>query len=134
MRANIGNYAYNNIASDVGTYAGLLGSNGFISNVQSDALNSGFTSAEFFSDYYVKNASFLKMDYITLGYTFKEVFTSTNIRFYGTVQNVFVVTDYEGLDPEIANIDADPRKATVGIDNNIYPRPRIFTFGVNVNF
>lgn len=134
MRANLGNYMYNNVASDIGTYAGLLGSNGFISNVQSDALNTGFTTAEFFSDYYVQNASFLRMDYLTLGYTFHKAFGKTDIRFSGTVQNVFVVTDYDGLDPEVVQVDADPNKSNIGIDNNFYPRPRIFSLGVNVNF
>ena len=124
MRANLGNYLYNNVASNVGTYASTLGTNGFLVNIQSDALNSQFENNEYFSDYYVQNASFLKMDYITLGYTFKEIFGKTNMRFYGTVQNVFTITEYDGLDPEIGS----------GIDNNLYPRPRIFTFGVNVNF
>lgn len=124
LRANIGNYLYNNIASDIGTYAGLIATNGYLTNVQADALNSQFTNNEYFSDYYIQNASFLKMDYLTLGYTFKEIFGRTNMRFYGTVQNVFTVTDYDGLDPEIGS----------GIDNNVYPRPRIYMFGVNVNF
>ncbi len=124
MRANIGNYLYNNVASNVGTFASTRGTNGFLVNIQTDALDSQFENNEYFSDYYVQNASFLKMDYMTLGYTFKEIFGKTNMRFYGTVQNVFTVTDYEGLDPEIGS----------GIDNNVYPRPRIYTLGVNVNF
>ncbi len=124
MRANLGNYLYNNIASDIGTYAGLIGTNGYLSNVQSDALNSGFNTNQYFSDYYIQNASFLKVDYITLGYTFNELFGKTKMRFYGTVQNAFTITEYDGLDPEIGS----------GIDNNFYPRPRIYTFGVNVNF
>lgn len=135
MRANLGNYMYNNIASDIGTYVGLMGSNGFISNVQSDALNTEFvTQPEYFSDYYVQNASFLRMDYLSLGYTFHKVFGKTDIRFSGTVQNVFVITDYDGLDPEVAQVNTDSNQATVGIDNNFYPRPRIFSLGVNVNF
>ncbi len=124
MRANIGNYLYNNVASNVGTFASTRGTNGFLVNIQTDALDSQFENNEYFSDYYVQNASFLKMDYMTLGYTFKEIFGKTNMRFYGTVQNVFTVTEYEGLDPEIGS----------GIDNNVYPRPRIYTLGVNVNF
>lgn len=124
LRANLGNYLYNNIASDIGTYAGLVGTNGYLANVQADALNTGFTNNMYFSDYYVQNASFLKMDYITLGYTFKEIFSRTNIRFYGTVQNAFIITEYDGLDPEVGS----------GIDNNVYPRPRIYSFGINVNF
>ncbi|WP_084018128.1 SusC/RagA family TonB-linked outer membrane protein [Moheibacter sediminis] len=134
MRASLGNYNYNNVASDIGTYAGLIGTNGFLSNVQSDALDTGFITNEYFSDYYVQNASFLRMDYLTLGYTFHKVFGKTDIRFNGTVQNVFVITDYDGLDPEIIQTNADPRQATMGIDNNFYPRPRIFSLGVNVNF
>src|SRR5690606_10248104 len=90
MRASLGNYMYNNVGSDIGTYAGLIGTNGFMSNIQSDALNSGFVTNEYFSDYYVQNASFLRMDYLTLGYTFKEIFGRTDIRFNGTVQNLFV--------------------------------------------
>lgn len=124
MRANLGNYLYNNIASDAGTYGAIRGTNGYLVNIQSDALNSGFENNEYFSDYYIQNASFLKMDYMTLGYTFRNIYGKTNMRFYGTVQNVFTITDYEGLDPEIGS----------GLDNNIYPRPRIYTFGVNVNF
>lgn len=124
MRANIGNYLYNNVASNVGTFASTRGTNGFLVNIQADALDSQFENNEYFSDYYIQNASFLKMDYITLGYTFKEIFAKTNMRFYGTVQNAFTITDYEGLDPEIGS----------GIDNNVYPRPRIYTLGVNVNF
>lgn len=124
MRASIGNYLYNNIASDVGTYASIRGTNGYLANIQSDALNSEFTNNMYFSDYYVQNASFLKMDYITLGYTFNEIIGKTNMRFYGTVQNAFTITEYDGLDPEVGN----------GIDNNFYPRPRIYSLGVNVNF
>ena len=124
MRANLGNYLYNNVASDVGTFAAIRGTNGYLVNIQEDALNSEFTNNQYFSDYYVQNASFLKMDYVTLGYTFKNIFEGTNMRFYGTVQNVFTITEYDGLDPEVGS----------GIDNNVYPRPRIYTFGVNVNF
>ena len=124
MRANIGNYLYNNVASNVGTYAATRGTNGYLANIQADALNSQFENNEYFSDYYIQNASFLKMDYMTLGYTFDKIFGKTNMRFYGTVQNVFTITEYDGLDPEIGS----------GIDNNVYPRPRIYTLGVNVNF
>ena len=125
MRASLGNYMYNNVASDVGTYASIRGTSGFITNIQSDAFNSGFTNNRYFTDYYVQEASFLKMDYITLGYTFKDlVFGGLNMRLYGTVQNVFTITDYDGLDPEVPG----------GIDNNFYPRSRIYSFGLNLNF
>ena len=79
----------------------------------------------FLSDYYVTNASFFKMDNITLGYNFdKPAKFISNLRVYGTVQNAFTITKYDGLDPEVYG----------GIDNNIYPRPRTFLFGVNLTF
>jgi len=54
----------------------------------------------------------------------KDAYKDTDIRFYGSAQNVLTVTNYEGLDPEIYG----------GIDNNFYPRPRSFVFGVNIDF
>ena len=72
----------------------------------------------------MQDASFFKLDNITLGYTFDQIFKESTLRLYGTAQNVLIVTDYEGLDPEING----------GIDNNFYPRPRTFTVGVNLNF
>jgi outer membrane receptor protein involved in Fe transport len=66
------------------------------------------------------------MDNISLGYTFQNVLNNTSkIRLSASVQNVFVITDYSGLDPEVFNN---------GIDNTITPRPRTFTIGANVNF
>ncbi len=123
-RASIGNYVYNNVYSQYG-FSSNIYVNGFLSNVVEDALESNFTEARYLSDYYVKNASFLRMDNISLGYTMSDIFgADTKIRLYGTVQNAFVITNYGGLDPEVQN----------GIDNNVYPRPRIFMLGVNVNF
>ena len=79
----------------------------------------------YMSDYYVQNASFLKCDNITLGYSFDKLF-GKNIsgRVYATVQNVFTITDYKGLDPEING----------GIDNSIYPRPLVSLLGLSLNF
>ena len=76
-----------------------------------------------FSDHFVKEAGFMKMDHITIGYNFDKVIGDF-LRLYATVQNPLVITSYDGLDPEVTN----------GIDNNIYPRPRTFLFGVNVEF
>jgi iron complex outermembrane receptor protein len=124
MRAILGNYVYNNVASAYGTQASLydLGS---IRNVHQSYLDTGFQNQQFFSDYYVQDASFLKMDNISLGYNFANLKEGeVGLRLYGTVQNVFTITDYEGLDPEING----------GIDNNFYPRPRTFLIGFNVNF
>jgi iron complex outermembrane receptor protein len=76
-----------------------------------------------FSDHFVTNASFFRLDHITVGYTFDQLLGDF-FRLYATVQNPFVITGYDGLDPEIGN----------GIDNNFYPRPRTFLFGVSVTF
>lgn len=125
LRASLGNYAYNNVASANGNEFGLhsLNSN---RNVDASFLDTGFKVAQLWSDYYVQDASFLKMDNITLGYNFKN-FTKNEkfgLRAYTTVQNVFTITEYDGLDPEVNG----------GIDNNLYPRPRTFLLGFNVNF
>lgn len=82
------------------------------------------------SDYYVQNASFLRCDNITLGYSFNKLFGVLGGRIYGTVQNPFVITKYKGLDPEVANA-ADK---TFGIDKNVYPRPLVGILGVSLNF
>ena len=124
-RVNLGNYVYNNIWSASGSLNNLYWSSGYMNNVPRNATVTNFQNPEFFSDYYVKEGSFLRLDNISLGYTFKNFYDDKmNIRLYGTAQNVFVITKYEGLDPEVSN----------GIDNNIYPRPRIFMLGVNIDY
>ncbi len=125
-RANLGNYAYNNMASSK-AYENRATANNILTNLQTDYFNAGFqtiTETNLQSDYYVQDASFFKLDNVTLGHTFANIFDESNLRVYGSVQNVLTVTDYEGLDPEIGG----------GIDNNFYPRPRTFTVGVNLNF
>ena len=127
-RANIGNYAYNNAASAKG-YSRKATGNGqnYLSNVHQDYYNTGFvniTESNLLSDYFIQDASFLRIDNITLGYNLNEPIKGMNIRLYGAVQNVAVFTDYEGVDPEIFR----------GIDTNFYPRPRTFVFGLNVKF
>lgn len=125
-RASLGNYAYNNVASANG-YLRLATNNGILSNIHSDFLNTGFeeiTETNLLSDHYIQEASFFKIDNITLGYTWNDAFKNGNIRFYGSIQNVATFTDYDGLDPEI----------TGGIDNNFYPRPRTTVLGVNIDF
>lgn len=77
------------------------------------------------SDYFVENASFVRCDNITLGYTFESLLEDKlNLRVYGTCQNPFVITKYKGIDPEIAG----------GVDNNCYPRPVTFNLGVIATF
>ncbi|MBT28619.1 MAG: SusC/RagA family TonB-linked outer membrane protein [Thalassobius sp.] len=121
MRGSLGNYAYNNVASNNGYYNRVI-TEIIPNNIHTSALQTGFTSPQYFSDYYVEDASFLRMDNITLGYTAKQL-KNVQMRLYGTVQNLFVLTDYSGLDPETNN----------GIDNNLYPRSRTFILGVNIS-
>ena len=125
-RGSYGNYNYNNVFSNYGNSNMALPSNGnYLNNAHTNVLETGFTTPRYLSDYYVQDASFLRLDNVTLGYTFKNVFNEgTDMRLTGSVQNVFVITDYDGIDPE----------NTSGIDNNIYPRPRTFTVGLNLNF
>ncbi|MVN75278.1 SusC/RagA family TonB-linked outer membrane protein [Hymenobacter sp. HMF4947] len=127
LRSNLGNYVYNNINSNLGTYNGINGSTNFLSNVAQDARNTGFllnSQNKYASDYYIQNASFLRMDNATIGYNVGKVFNAKgNLRVTAAVQNVFVITKYTGLDPEIPN----------GIDNNVYPRPRTYTIGLNLS-
>jgi iron complex outermembrane receptor protein len=97
-------------------------------NRTTNAVALGFTNpqtTQFMSDYFVQNASFLKLDNVTLGYNFAKILDA-NIsgRIYATVQNVFTITKYDGLDPEVSN----------GIDNTLYPRPITTVIGLNLNF
>jgi iron complex outermembrane receptor protein len=125
LRSNIGNYVYNNIRSAGGAYNSIRTSMGYIGNVNADYLNSGFNNSQYSSDYYVENASFVRMDNISLGYNFGKILRNTaTLRLNAIVQNVFVITKYSGLDPEIFN----------GIDNNPYPKPRIYSLGINLAY
>ena len=128
MRANVGNYLYNNVASSTGTLRNILNPIGYINNGSADVLYTNFSgngTNYYLSDYYVQNASFLRMDNINVGYDAGKVFRDVaNLRVSLIVQNVFVVTKYKGLDPEING----------GIDNNFYPRPRTIALGLNLGF
>ncbi|MEG1378405.1 MAG: TonB-dependent receptor [Bacteroidales bacterium] len=127
LRANLGNYVYNDVAANnaaVDVYS-AKGTN--LTNVPLSAFDTRFEGLKdyFMSDYYIQNASFLRVDNITLGYTFKNMFNKGVIaRLYGTVSNPLVLTKYKGLDPEVSG----------GIDNNIYPRPLVSQIGVSVTF
>ncbi len=124
-RSYIGNYMYNNVWSGGATYNNLYNSAGFTNNLNYNVYATGFENPRYFSDYYVTNASFFKIDNMALGYTFTNFLKEKlNVRLYGTMQNVATFTRYEGLDPEISG----------GIDNNLYPRPRTYVFGVNIDF
>jgi len=128
-RANFGNYVYNNVSSNIGVYRFLYHPEGpYLGNVSTGVTKSGFYNPQYLSDYYIQNASFFRMDNITLSYLFKNLNKSdkspVNLGVSFTVNNAFVITNYTGLDPEVNG----------GIDNNIYPRPRVFVFGVNLQF
>jgi iron complex outermembrane receptor protein len=128
LRASLGNYVYNNVNSSSAQYDLLL-DNAVLGNIPTSVLNTDFksTSDVIISDIYLENASFLRMDNITLGYTFDrpiKKFAANSIRLWAGMQNVFTITNYSGLDPEVFN----------GIDNTIYPRPRTFLLGANIKF
>ena len=127
-RAVLGNYAYNNVASGTGAKRNILNPIGFLSNGSANLLETGFSGdgdRYFDSDYYVQNASFFRMDNINVGYDFGRVFKDkARMRFNFNVQNAFVITKYNGADPEVNG----------GIDNNFYPRPRTFIAGLNLDF
>ena len=97
----------------------------YLQNVIPQAVKNGWTTYDkVVTDYYVRNASFLKCDNITLGYSFKSFDDFLNARVYVSATNVFTITKYDGIDPEVAG----------GIDGGIYPRPFTLLFGVNFNF
>ncbi|ALJ00950.1 SusC/RagA family TonB-linked outer membrane protein [Rufibacter tibetensis] len=124
MRAYLGNYMYNNISANLGVSRNILNPAGFLGNSTTSFYNSNFVNNQYQSDYYIENASFLRMDNLTLGYNAGKVFNAANLRLSLTCQNVFTVTKYTGVDPEINS----------GIDNNFYMRPRTFVVGLNLGF
>jgi TonB-dependent starch-binding outer membrane protein SusC len=124
IRAYRGNYVYNNVASNLGNYSVLTGAFAPV-NLEASVLQYGFTRPQYLSDLYVEDASFIRMDNLTLGYTFERLAQLQNARVFGTIQNVFTSTKYTGVDPT-ANIN--------GIDNNVYPRSRTLVGGLSVGF
>ncbi len=126
LRSDIGNYMYDNVASSK-SIPSDINTMPFLTNLHSDYFNSGFqthSETNLLSDYYVKDASFVKIDNINFGYRIPKFYKNTKFRLYASVQNVATFTKYKGLDPEISG----------GIDNNFYPRPRIYTVGFNFGF
>jgi TonB-dependent starch-binding outer membrane protein SusC len=124
-RAQFGNFVYNNVATDMGFLARLYHPTNYLQNIHRSAVTNNIVNqaSATFSDHFVTDASFFRLDHITFGYSIETARTRF-LRFYATVQNPLVFTRYEGLDPEIGN----------GIDNNIYPRPRTYLMGVSVTF
>jgi iron complex outermembrane receptor protein len=121
LLAQLGNYMYNNVASSTGFYQQLTNS-ARPNNLHRSVLDNGFETPQYFSDVYVEDASFLRMENIELGYTFGGL---NNLRVFGVVQNAFTLTGYSGV---------DPTASITGIDNNRYPRTRTFTGGLSIGF
>ncbi len=126
LRANLGNYLYNNNYSATGTFNQITGS-AVVYNASVNYLATGFRGSDFqvLSDYYLQNASFLKMDNFNISYNAGKVFRqNANLQVSGVIQNVFTITKYKGIDPEVNG----------GVDNNLYPRPRTFSIGLNLTY
>lgn len=124
---SLGNYNYNAVASNsAGLSQGSIYANAFLSNRTMSAFETGWQTTKVLSDYYVQNASFFRIDNITIGYSFSKFFGIQHLggRVYATVQNPFIFTKYKGLDPEIAD----------GFDDSFYPRPITYMFGLTFNF
>ncbi len=130
LRAYRGNYVYNNVSSNLGYY-NILTQGNAPTNLHSSVLKTGFRAPQYQSDYYVEDASFIRMDNLTLGYTLGPIRGMNafrvveGARVFGTIQNVFTTTKYTGIDPT-AGLN--------GIDNNLYPRSRTFVGGISVGF
>ncbi len=125
FRGNFNNYVYNNTQSANGFIgAGTITPQPYYSNLNANVLESNFVNNQFFSDYYVQRADFVRLDNLSLGYLIPNEKDDVQVRLSLTGTNLFVITNYEGLDPEISN----------GIDNNFYPRTRNVVLGLNFIF
>jgi TonB-linked SusC/RagA family outer membrane protein len=122
-RAVIGNYVYNNASSNSSLQS--ASTNEYLQNVYSTAVNNQFATPQYFSDIFVENASFFRLDNVNVGYNFENIFApGSSLRVYGMAQNLLVVTKYTGVDPEVFG----------GIDNGYYQMPRVYSLGLNFNF
>jgi TonB-linked SusC/RagA family outer membrane protein len=123
FRGSLGNYMYNNVFSDKGNFANIEDAPGnFYQNGSTNVLETNFSNAQLFSDYYISRADFVRLDNVSIGYTIP--FEKVNFRASLTGTNLFIITKYKGLDPEISS----------GIDNNFYPRPKGVVLGFNFIF
>jgi TonB-linked SusC/RagA family outer membrane protein len=124
FRANAGNYVYNGMAMNTGAWSTVSYNSFQLNNLSSSFLDTEFRNRQYLSDYYVENASFLKLDNFTLGYNFGQVSRWFSINVNAMVQNVFTITKYTGVDPEVPQ----------GMDNSFYPRPRTYSLSLGLNF
>ena len=124
LRANIGNYVYNGMAMNAGAFNTMSYNDYQLNNLHSSYLETGFHSRQYLSDYYVENASFLKVDNLSLSYNAGRVANLFSLNVAATVQNVYTLSNYTGVDPEVPS----------GMDVSFYPRPRIFSLSVGIEF
>lgn len=124
FRANVGNYVYNGMAMNTGAWSTVSYNSYQLNNLNRNYLETGFQNRQYLSDYYVENASFLKMDNLTLSYNFGRVSKWLSLNMSAMVQNVFCITKYTGVDPEVPN----------GMDVSFYPRPRTFSLSLGLEF
>ncbi|MBN1924527.1 MAG: TonB-dependent receptor [Prolixibacteraceae bacterium] len=124
LRANIGNYVYNGMSMNTGAFYTMSYNDYQLNNLNRSYLETRFHSRQYLSDYYVENASFLKMDNLSLGYNVGKISGLFSLNIAATVQNVFTLTNYSGVDPEVPG----------GMDVSFYPRPRIFSLSVGIEF
>ena len=124
LRANVGNYVYNGMAMNTGAWE-TMSYNAFqLNNVHSSYLETGFQRRQHLSDYYVENGSFLKMDNLSLSYNFGRVCRWLSLNASVMLQNVFCITKYSGVDPEVPS----------GMDSSFYPRPRTYSLSLGLEF
>lgn len=124
LRANIGGYVFNGMAMNTGAWETMSYNDYQLNNLNRSFLDTQFTMRQFLSDYYLENASFLKMDNLQLAYDFGRVYKTLSLHASAMVQNVFTVTKYKGVDPESAS----------GVDTAVYPRPRTYSITLGLNF
>ncbi|GET32827.1 SusC/RagA family TonB-linked outer membrane protein [Prolixibacter bellariivorans] len=131
-RASIGNYVYNQNAA--GSSLDQMQQIGYWKNFPRVLNETNFVKRQFSSDYFVQNASFFKLDNLSAGYQLDHIFDKLSARVSFTVQNVFTITNYNGLDPEVTYSEVGGVKNVPGIDTNFYPRARTFVLGVNLTY
>ena len=124
FRANIDNYVYNGMGMSTGAWETVSYNNSQLNNLNTSFLKTGFKTRQYLSDYYVENASFLKLDNLSLNYNVGKINKWASLTVSAMVQNVFTITGYSGTDPEVPN----------GMDNSFYPRPRTYSVSLGLQF
>ena len=124
FRANIDNYVYNGMGMSTGAFETVSYNNSQLNNLNTSFLKTDFKTRQYLSDYYVENASFLKLDNLSLSYNVGKINKWASLTVSAMVQNVFTITGYSGTDPEVPN----------GMDNSFYPRPRTYSVSLGLQF